>query len=136
MDAGCANGGIFKLRELIEEHPAEIAYDFRHRFNLSAFEIGRSVTWVEAIMLIAVLMRDPSSWLQASYSGWDFPVSREWIVAAHSYDLLAMVNSGKGKKPKPYPNPFPTKSDVRVGKTDLPRGVVVAHLAKMNPKES
>lgn len=136
MDSGCACGGIFKLRELIEEHPAEFAYDFRHRFNLSMFDIGGPVSWVEAIMLVAVLMRDPSSWLQAAHSGWEFPVSREWIVSAHSYDLLAAVNSGKGKKPKPYPNPFPSANVKRSGKTDLPHDEVVALLRKMNPKES
>jgi hypothetical protein len=80
-------------------------------------------------------MRDPSSWIVATHSGWEYPVSREWIVNSHTYDLLAMANSGKGKKPKPYPNPFPDKSQVRSGKTDLSRIEVLAVLNKMNPKE-
>ena len=87
-------------------------------------------------MLTAVLTRDPSSWVQAAYNGWAFPVSREWIVASHTYDLHAAVNSKKGSKPKPYPNPFPDKSRDRVGKTDKSPAEVRRILAWMNPTES
>lgn len=83
-----------------------------------------------------MLLRDPSSWTQAVRSGWEYPVSREWIVASHTYDLLALANSGKGKKPKPYPHPFPSKTSVRSGKTTLSTEEVKAVLKKMNPKES
>jgi hypothetical protein len=86
-------------------------------------------------MLTSVLLRDPSSWTQAAQARWDYPVSREWIVATHSYDLLAMVNSGKGNKPKPYPNPFPQKDVTRIGKTTRSPEEVRRLLAKMNPKE-
>jgi hypothetical protein len=71
----------------------------------------------------------------AAKSGWEYPVSREWIVSAHTYDLLAAVNSGKGKKPKPYPNPFPTKDVIKTGKTERSSAEVKRLLAKMNPKE-
>jgi len=135
LDAGCRRGGSLKLRELIEEHPAELAYDFRSRFGLSSDEIGHTVTLREAVMLTSVLLRDPSSWTQAAQARWDYPVSREWIVATHSYDLLAMVNSGKGNKPKPYPNPFPQKDVTRIGKTTRSPEEVRRLLAKMNPKE-
>lgn len=135
MDAGCAGGGICKLRELIEEHPAELAYDFRSRFQLSLDDIGVAVSWREAVLLTAVLMRDPESWVQSAYSGWKHPVSRDWIVAAHTYDLLAMVNSGKGKKPNPYPHPWPDRDKTRVGRTDMSFEQVRAVLDRMNPKE-
>lgn len=135
MDTGCTCGGIVKLRELVEEHPAELAYDFRHRFGLSYQDIGEDVSFLEAALLVSVLMRSPDSWLQASVSEWEYPVSREWIVASHTYDLTAMANSGKGKKPKPYPNPFPNKAKVRSGKTDRSPAEVRALLRKMNPKE-
>jgi len=62
-------------------------------------------------------------------------VSREWIVSSHTYDLLAMANSGKGKKPKPYPNPFPNKDVVRTGKTTRTPEEVRKILNWMNPKE-
>ena len=136
MDPGCRRGGSVKLRELIEEHPAEVAYDFRSRFGLSSLEIGGTVTLLEAAFLVSVLLRDPGSWLQAAKAGWEYPVTREWIVGAHTYDLLAAVNSGKGKKPKPYPNPFPNADQTRRGKTDLPADQAKSVLRKLNPKES
>lgn len=134
MDTGCPSGGILKLRELIEEHPAELAYDFRSHFGVSSEQIGNEVTLKEACLLVAVLMREPTSWLQAAYSGWKHPVSRDWIVAAHTYDLLARVNSKK--KPKPYPNPFPNKDVVKTGKTNRSPEEVRRILDWMNPKES
>ena len=135
MDTGRTRGGSVKLLELIEEHPAELAYDFRSRFGLSIDSIGDGVTYREALLLVSVLVRDPSSWTQAAWSGWEYPVTREWIVASHTYDLHASINTGKGKKPKPYPNPFPEKGLTRTGKTSRPAGEVIDLLARMNPKE-
>lgn len=135
MDRRCPRGGIVRLRELIAEHPAEVAYDFRERFGVGISAIGREIPYLEAIYLVAVILRDPASWTQAARAGWDYPVSREWIVASHTYDLLALANSGKGKKPKPYPHPFPSKASVRTGQTTLSHEEVVAVLKKMNPKE-
>lgn len=135
MDSGCANGGILKLRELIEEHPAETAYDFRSRFGISYTDIGGDVSWIEAIYLVAVLLRDPSSWLQAAKNEWDFPVSREWLVATHTYDLHAAINSKS--KPKPYPTPYPDVNTKRLkSKAPQDRSSVLAKLEKMNPKEN
>ena len=135
MDPGCTNGGILKLRELIEEHPAELAYDFRTRFNLSFEAIGVELSWMESIYLVSVLLRDPGSWLTAAKSDWNFPVSREWMVLAHSYDLHAAVNSKN--KPKPYPAPWPDANTKRVGsKKPQNRTDVLAKLATMNPKEN
>ena len=102
---------------------------------MSIDDIGRAVSYREAALLIAVILRDPESWTQATKAGWTYPVSREWIVASHTYDLLAMANSGKGKKPKPYPNPFPNKDTIRTGKTQLPPQEVRKILDWMNPKE-
>jgi len=135
LDSGCACGGILKLRELIEEHPAELAYDLRSKCGVSIDDVGRSVSYREATLLLAVILRDPESWTQAVKAGWKYPVSREWIVTSHTYDLLAMANSGKGKKPKPYPNPFPDKNTVRTGKTQRPPQEVRKILDWMNPKE-
>lgn len=133
MDAGSLVGGSLRLLELIEEHPAEFAYDWRTRFGLSVEDIGTTVSYREACLLTTILLRDPSSWVQAVESKWKFPVSREWIVGAHTYDLLARVNSKN--KPKPYPNPFPTRDEVRVGKTTKTRAEVRKILDWMNPKE-
>lgn len=135
MDTGCTCGGILKLQELIEEHPAELAYDLRSMCGVSIDDIGVRVSYREAVLLVAVITRNPESWLQAARAGWSYPVSREWIVGSHTYDLLAMANSGKGKKPKPYPNPFPNKDVVRTGKTTRTPEEVRKILNWMNPKE-
>lgn len=132
MDTGRTIGGILKLRELIEEHPAEFAYDWRSRFNLGADDIGNSITWLEAVYLVSVLLRDPTSWLQAARNEWSYPVSREWMVQAHSYDLLHAINSKK--KPKAYPTPWPDSSKTRIGKTKESPEVVKRRLALMNPR--
>ena len=135
MDSGCTNGGILKLRELIEEHPAEFAYDFRSRFGTSFEAIGNEVSWLEAIYLVAVLLRDPDSWLQAVHNDWDYPVSREWMTLAHTYDLHATVNSKN--RPKPYPTPWLDANTKRLGsKKPQDRSDVLAKLATMNPKEN
>ena len=65
----------------MEAHPAEFAYDFRSRFNLSFEAIGSTVSLLEAVYLVAMLLRDPTSWLQAAHRAlrvliWRSPVPR------------------------------------------------------------
>lgn len=135
MDTGRTIGGILKLRELIEEHTAEIAYDFRTKFGLSYQQIGFEVSYLEAIYLVGGLRRDPDSWLGAALNDWDYPVNRNFVVQAHTYDLLAAINSKK--KPKPYPAPWPDPNVKRLGpKNDQPRHKVENLLERMNPKEN
>ena len=111
-----------------------MAYDFRSRFNTSFEDIGTRMSWLEAVYLVSVLMRDPSSWLQAATSEWTHPVSRDWIVATHTYDLLAAVNS---KKPKPYPTPWPAQNTKKLGSAKgQSRTDVLKNLERMNPKEN
>ena len=133
LDTGCTTGGILKLRELIEEHPKEIAYDFRAKFNLSFLEIGKTITWLEAVLLVASLGTETDSHLQAAINEWRHPVSREWIVMTHVYDLLAQVNS---KRPKPYPTPWPNPNVARLRpKQAISRDDVLRNLKLMNPKD-
>jgi hypothetical protein len=86
------------------------------------FDIGGSITWLEAVLLVNVVARDPESWLYARMNDWKYPVSREWIVQAHTYDLLYAVNSKK--KPKPIGSGRKQSSDI-----------VRKLLERMNPKE-
>lgn len=112
-----------------------MAFDFRTKFQASIQDIGDRITWLEAVYLVAVLMRDPTSWLQAVSAGWKFPVSQEWMVAVHTYDLLAAVNSKN--KPKPYPTPWPAPNEARVGSSKpRSRSEVIQRLEQMNPKEN
>lgn len=135
MDAGCTTGGILKLCELILDHPAELSYDFRSRFQLSIYDIGGHVSYLEAILLVSVLMRDPSSWLQAAANDWKHPVSFEWMVQTNTYDLHAAINSKR--KAKPYPTPWQSPDTNRIGsKKRQKRADVLAALERMNPKEN
>lgn len=72
--------------------------------------------------LVEELLTDPSSHLSAAYFGWDYPVTREWIVIADHLDFVASAN----KKNKPRSRPWDVK---RKGKTNLPPADAKAALA-------
>ena len=83
--------------------------------------------------MVSVLQRDPSSWIQAVTNDWKYPVSYEFVVAAHTYDLLAAVNSKR--KPKPYPGPWPAPGTGRIGgRKATDRKTVKEMLDRMNPR--
>jgi hypothetical protein len=134
VDSGSGLGGSLKVRELIADHPAELAYDFRSRFGISYLAIGHDVTYLEAAYLISVLVQIPDSWLSAKIQNWTHPVSHEFIVAAHTYDLLATVNSKK--KPKPYPMPWKPTGQVSIGKKNQSRADVINKLNSMNDRKA
>jgi hypothetical protein len=134
LDTGGRRGGSLKVLGYVQDHPAELAYDFRTKFALSIDDIGGTVTLREAVLLVAVLLVDPSSWLQAVVNDWKHPVSREWIVLTHVYDLLAAVNSKN--KPKPYPTPWLAENTQRIGgKKPQSNADVLQRLQAMNPKD-
>ena len=113
MDRWRAAGGILAVVELTEDHRAAFIYDFRQRFDLGLSDLGNKVPWHEVVYLVAVLLRDPSSWLQTSVNKWHHPISYEWAVQVATYDLLAQVNSKR--KPKPFPRPWDVKRNNRTG---------------------
>jgi hypothetical protein len=79
-------------------------------------------------------MANPNSHLQAAINNWKHPVSYEWILFSHIFDLLAMANSKK--KPKPYPTPWPDPNVNRLKPTKAQsRSDVLKQLRRMNPKE-
>lgn len=130
MGAGCINGGILTLRELIEEHPAEFAYDFRSRFNLGIDDIGTRISWREAYLLVIVLLKDSTSWLQAAYNDWSYPVSMEWVMLVQQFDAFAMVNS----KRKPQPTKMPWQTPIKSGKPQVSEKRVREILDAMRPQ--
>ena len=127
-------GGILWLRELIEEHPTAFAYDFRSRFGVSSAEIGFGVKYGEAYLLVAQLLKDPSSAVFAAANEWDFPLSREGLMLADLFDLMHQANSSKKIRNR-YPRPF-KQGAKRIGKTTRSPRDVKKILARMNPKES
>lgn len=90
----------FWLHSVIAEHEAELVYDLR-KLGINPAK----VKFDELVLLVDVLLRDPTSWLHAAVAGWKHPISYEWTVNVATYDLLAQVYSGK-RKPKPYPRPW------------------------------
>lgn len=94
-------------------------FDFRSRFNLSWGDIPERVSWIEAMHLVSVLLRDPESWLCAAFNGWKHPVSREWMVLAEQVDLTIRLNKKKGTPFKPMPRPWPAEGSAKTGKTTL-----------------
>lgn len=84
------------------------------------------MAWGEAWRLTHVLLSDPSSHAAAAVSGWDFPVSREWLVQADVVDVLVAANSAKGRKPKPYPRPKPDRRKSRPRPTVTPEVAIAA----------
>ena len=98
---------------LIEDHKAAFVYEFRHRFSLGLRDLGTAVPWDEVVYLVAVLLRDPTSWLQTSVNKWDHPITYDWAAQVATYDLLAQVHSKR--KPKPYPRPWKNGNATRKG---------------------
>lgn len=78
--------------------------------------------------MIGMLRKNPTSYVFASEEGWSFPVSFEWIVLKHTFDLLAKVNSES--EPPGYPAPW----DNAAKPQPMSREEVEAVLRKMNPE--
>lgn len=114
MDTGSQPGGILTVLELLDSHKAAMVYDFRHRFGFGPRDFGAALPWDEVVSLVAVLLSDPTSWLQTSKNKWDHPVDFNWTLTAATYDLLAQVNSKR--KPQPWPRPWPTSDRNRIGR--------------------
>jgi hypothetical protein len=76
-------------------------------------DLGTTVPWDEVVYLVAVLLRDPTSWLQTSVNKWDHPITYDWAAQVATYDLLAQVHSKR--KPKPYPRPWKNANNTRKG---------------------
>ena len=134
MDRRNFCGGILWLLELAESHPSEIRADFRSLYNISWDDVGSTISWLEALHLTKMLIRDPKSWVQAAKSGWKYPVSQEWMLLAELFDLTHQINSKN--KVKPLARPWPDPHSQRIGKAELSRADILRNLDRMNQKES
>lgn len=114
---------ILTLLELWEEHRGAFEYDWRARFHLPLSDVPERMSWGEAWRVTHVLLGDPSSHAAAAVAGWEFPVTREWLVLADVVDVLLASNARKGRKPKPYPRPKPN------GRKSRPRPTVAPEVA-------
>lgn len=104
------------------------------KFGLSIEQIGYGVTYSEAVLLVSMLLRDPTSWLQAKVNEWKHPVSMEWMLNANIFDVTLASNS-KGKV-QPMERPWPSTHANRIGgRTKLPQNKIREILDNLRTKE-
>jgi len=84
--------------------------------------------WAWHFRLFWELVKDPGSHLAAAINGWEYPVSREWMVAADQYDAFVAANTHKGR-PKPYPRPWRDQEKKQFGRATRPQSEIRAALA-------
>lgn len=91
-EAAGLDGGSAALLELIEEHRREFTFDFRRYFGVSVDEVGRSIPYGEAWLLVLELRRESGSHTHMAWHGFtetaslaDFAALRhaEWYMNAH-----------------------------------------------------
>lgn len=91
-EAAGRHGGSAALLELIEEHEHALTFDFRRYFQKPLSEIGRSVPYGEAWLLILGLLRETGSHMHMERHGFtetmslaDFATIRhaEWYMNVH-----------------------------------------------------
>lgn len=63
----------------------------------------------ELYLLLQMLAKDPTSRLMAAQSGWERPVSHEWLILADLYDLQRAKASKRRSRPYPRPTTKRTK---------------------------
>jgi hypothetical protein len=80
------------------------------------------MSWGEAVRLVGILAKDPSSWLCAAINEWSAPRTPEWLVLADLFDATVRAHF---QKPQTYPRPYPDPNETRFGKTELPRAQVI-----------
>lgn len=119
MDGRCPVGGIVGLCRIAAEHRTQLAGDLRSHYGVSLWDLGVGLSWVEFYHLVEDLLNDPTSRLFTAMAGNKFPFSREWVLLADIFDVLAASNSKR--KPKPYPRAWPEKQTRIGGKKKMRR---------------
>ena len=61
--------------------------------------------WDEAVRLAVLMHNDPTSHICAAVSGWDYPVSNEYLILADWFDYIVKPNVNHGFEP--YRRPWP-----------------------------
>ena len=121
-------GGILWLLDIGERREPQLIADFRRQYGISFYDVGHSVSYREGFFLVGMLLQNPESWVHALEQGWEHPVTAEWIVLKHTFDLLVKVNSDK---PQPeYPAPWIRSTRPK----SQDRSEVLRKLKLMNPE--
>lgn len=83
------------------------------------------MSWGEAVRLLSILAKDPTSQVATVVAGWDRPWSYEWAATVDVFDRMAQL---RGARAKPYPRPWPDPNTKRHGRTDKSRAEVISIL--------
>lgn len=112
MDGAHPRPKRFILGQIVQDHEAELVYDLR-KLGVNPAEVDLD----ELLLLVEMLLRDPTSWLHTAVAKWKHPISHEWTVLVSLYELLAQVNTRKGRKAPRFPKPWPDANVTAKGKT-------------------
>lgn len=114
---------------MIDEHPSALAYDLRC-VGVSIRDIGKSVTWTEAVLLVGTIRNRPGTETFAAVRNHEYAMSLEARILADLIDSFRAANSKH--KPKSYPRPWegedktksrpPTVSQATIRKALAERG--------------
>ena len=84
--------------------------------------------------MIRELLSKPESLFHARVAGWDYPISREAMIAADVYDLQLRVALGKKQNRfRPYPRPWPDKNKTRLGGSNKKKRTLSEVLSILRP---
>ncbi len=66
------------------------------------------MAWSEAWLIVAELLKDPSSHVAAAVSGWAYPMTRDALVVADLRDAFVLAHTPEKRRSafKPYPRPW------------------------------
>jgi hypothetical protein len=99
-EAAGLDGGSAALLELIEEHRAGFTFDFRRYFGVPISEVGQSIPYGEAWLLILELRRESGSHTHMVRHGFtetstlaEFAAIRhaEWFMNTHKKDNTPLI---------------------------------------------
>lgn len=109
MAEGCRrfSGGITALRDLIDQHRGAFEYDWRNRLHLPLTAVPADMGWDEALRMLKILAKDPSSHIGAALVKWEHPASYEYLALADLIDV--QLRSKSKRRPKPYRRPWDRK---------------------------
>jgi hypothetical protein len=85
----------------------------RHLCGVSIDDLGVTVSWREACLLLGEMVTDPSTRTCAALGGWKHPVSREWVLLAQHVDDYRQAHSKR--RIRPWPRPWPAPGTTQMG---------------------
>lgn len=112
-------GGTFALLDLIEEHRSAVTWDLRRYLGLSIADLGDTVTWGEATLLITELGKETGSHLFAALAGYRVAASQAELAAVLHAEAFVNAHRDREKHPEPFRLPSPLVDVAEDAPTDV-----------------